>query len=1221
MKTNTLTLLLCVLVSFQTAFSQTNYQRIEIANPSNEVYQVLANVGADLDCGSHMHGDNLIVELADYEVEALRTQGISFEVLIDDMTTFYSQRAIDDLPRASAEIKRLKRTQNPTVMHRTVSATDVIANIGQYTGEEEIEWAVPQNWNINDVENYPSRTEFFGGCLTYQQVLDELDDMRTLYPDIISARTNADPSATPKLTIEGRTVWMVRISDNPDVNEANEPETLYQSLIHSREAASIMSQLYFMWYLLENYDTDPAIKYLINNHELYFIPVFNPDGFVYNETVAPNGGGGQRKNRNVGADNCVNTSGTFGNIYRDGIDLNRNSAYYWGNGGASNDICNDTYRGSAPFSENETQIMRDFFLDNHEFKIALNHHSFKNSMLHAYAGVNQANPRPDEYSKYNHDMTYYNRYGYGPSTSITSLNSGNMNDWMLGGPAGTSASGTPTGTGSGQHTMAWTPENGAGINTETSGGSFGGFWPQPSAFLPISQRAMRMNLLAAYYSGKYAKLHDLTQNDINSLNGNLTFGIERLGQTAGDFTLTVTPISSNITSIGGAVTESFINAANPNYPTTETNPIQVELEQREVDIAYTLDPFIQNNDLIEYRVVLTSDYATDNILYEAIIKKRYNPTVNFSENANPTNLNNWNAIGSQIAWTTTTDAFPPNATGTAITTGTSPYANNTNNALVLNGTVDLSNNETTLIQFHAKWDLERSFDYMQLQASTDGTNWFPLTGKLTKPGHLQVNNQYSQKGDEDIQPAGQPLYDGDTQDRWNMEEIVIDDVTNNFLYNSPTASFRFRFFTDGSNRQDSYINANFEGFTFDNFKIINFPVPCDDTNSPTGLTLETVTPTSAVVSWDRVKSATYDVRYRQVGAGSWNTITDITTTSTAINGLAENEDYEVQVATRCVSSTSSFSSSLNLTTETNANCLDFTISNYPYSESFENPDLNDFGLWTQAANFSVDDINWTKNTGRTPSGGNSSASNQTGPNTGSEGTGSYYLFTEASTNVSPAGSPNRRAYLDSPCIDLTSVTEPELTFDYHMFGSQIGSLAIEVSFDNGTSYSPILERFIATNNQEGENPITGQQQTSITAAWRTQVVDLSLYVGQVIKLRINGTTGSGYRSDIAIDNINITATQGTLNNEDIVIDASNLNIYPNPFNEGFTISLPRAIANEDIDISIFDINGRKVFFNTFSNASNSILVNNLDNLTSSVYIVRIESKRTKTLFTRRLVKN
>ena len=765
MKKITLTLVLILLVGIQLVSANEKYKRVSITNHNQKVLHELDAIGADISCSAEFNGEDLIIELYEYQLEILCNKDIEYEVIIDDMQAFYSKRAVEDLPKASAEIERLKKTQRQSIMQESnFQVTELFTNIGQYTGEDEIDWTIPQNWNINDVANYPSESTFFGGCLTYDQVLDELDDMRQYSIDnnlnIISARTDASP--TGQKTIEGRTIWMMRISDNPDVNEPNEPETLYQSLIHSRESATIMSQLYFMWYILENYNSDPAIRYLVNNQELYFIPVFNPDGFVYNETVAPNGGGGQRKNRNVGSNSC--------STYANGIDLNRNSAYYWGNGGSElTNACSGTYAGTGPFSENETQIMRDFFNDNHNFKIALNHHSFRNTMLHAYAGTNQTNPRPDEYSKYNHDMTFYNRYGHGPSTSISSLNSGNMNDWMLGGPAGTSAAGVPTGTGSGQHTMAWTPENGSGSGTETTGGTYGGFWPQPSAFLQIAQRAMRMNFLAAYYSGKYAKVHDLTQNDITTTTGNLTFGLERLGQEASDFTVTVAPVSSNITINTSAITESFINGANPNFPVTETNPIQVELEQRELDFSYTLDPTIQIDDEITYKVTLTSNYASDNVLYDVEITKRYNPSIRFSENLNPTNLNNWTDSNNGISWATTTDAFPPSASGRAITsTLNAPYSNGENKTLTLNNAVNLSNDDVVLIQYHAKWDLERSFDYVQIEGSTNGTTWTPLVGNLTKKGFLQTNNQYTGKSNDTFQPNGEPLYDGDTQDRWNF---------------------------------------------------------------------------------------------------------------------------------------------------------------------------------------------------------------------------------------------------------------------------------------------------------------------------------------------------------------------------------------------------------------------------------------------------------------------
>jgi hypothetical protein len=507
--------IIIVLGTIITSFSQEKssveqliFKKISINNPTPELLNLLGNNGIDLECGGVLSENKISLELTGGELHILDDLNINYTVDIDDLTKFYSERATADMPKAIREFKaeRAKSLRLKAKGVSNKSITELLNNVGQHTGENEIDWVQPVNWNLNpnilnenDLSSNP--TPHFGGCLTYTQVLQELDDMRTYSINnglnIISERLDASPSN--QKTFEGRTVYYVRISDNPDVDE-NEPETLYQSLIHSREAASLMLQLYYMWYILENYNSDPAIRNLVNNQELYFIPVLNPDGFVFNETVAPNGGGGQRKNMNTTAGSC--------STYTDGIDLNRNSAYYWGNGGSSSSRCNQTYMGTGPFSENETQILRDFFLL-HDFKLALNHHSYKNAMLHAYAGVNQGYPVidagsdnnssndnntsndysiADMYSKYNHDMTYYNRYMYGPSTQVTSLNSGNMNDWMLGGPAGTSGvTATPTGTGSGKYTLAWTPENGlASEGNGGPGGSYSGFWPAPSLYDDIA---------------------------------------------------------------------------------------------------------------------------------------------------------------------------------------------------------------------------------------------------------------------------------------------------------------------------------------------------------------------------------------------------------------------------------------------------------------------------------------------------------------------------------------------------------------------------------------------------------------------------------------------------------------------------------------------------------------------------------------------------------------
>ena len=70
--------------------------------------------------------------------------------------------------------------------------------------------------------------------------------------------------------------------------------------------------------MLSGYATDPAIQSAVNDHEIYFVPMVNPDGFLYNEQTNPNGGGMWRKNRRNNGD------GTYG------VDNNRNYPYEWG---------------------------------------------------------------------------------------------------------------------------------------------------------------------------------------------------------------------------------------------------------------------------------------------------------------------------------------------------------------------------------------------------------------------------------------------------------------------------------------------------------------------------------------------------------------------------------------------------------------------------------------------------------------------------------------------------------------------------------------------------------------------------------------------------------------------------------------------------------------------------------------------------------------------------
>ena len=184
-----------------------------------------------------------------------------------------------------------------------------------------------------------------GGYMTLAEAYAELDTLKNLFPSLITTKQ------TIGYSVEDRPVFMVKISDNPNVDE-NEPEVLYTALHHAREPQGMMQMFYFMYYLLENYTTNPSVQYLVNNREMYFIPVINPDGYEYNRSTNPNGGGMWRKNRRL------NTGGSYG------VDLNRNYGpyNYWNapNGGSSTSPLSDTYRGTAPFSDLK-QIISEIF--------------------------------------------------------------------------------------------------------------------------------------------------------------------------------------------------------------------------------------------------------------------------------------------------------------------------------------------------------------------------------------------------------------------------------------------------------------------------------------------------------------------------------------------------------------------------------------------------------------------------------------------------------------------------------------------------------------------------------------------------------------------------------------------------------------------------------------------------------------------------------------------
>ncbi len=237
-----------------------------------------------------------------------------------------------------------------------------------------------------------------------------------------------------------------------------------------------MATLYFMYHMLENYGIDSEVTYLVDNRELYFMPVINPDGYVYNETISPDGGGMWYKNRRG------NSSYVFG------VSINQNYGYKWGYDelGSSSQLNSEAYRGQQPFSEPETEAVKKFCID-HDFKISVNYHTTRGiyywrTIWVPWAYTNTQCPDSNQFNSLVSLATSLNSYSNGilnPKwTEYTS--NGDVCDWMYGA------------TSEKNKIFAVLPEIGEKNGT---------VWPSPEKMMIDCQENLYMNMVYAWGPG------------------------------------------------------------------------------------------------------------------------------------------------------------------------------------------------------------------------------------------------------------------------------------------------------------------------------------------------------------------------------------------------------------------------------------------------------------------------------------------------------------------------------------------------------------------------------------------------------------------------------------------------------------------------------------------------------------------------------------------------
>lgn len=675
------------LIIFLSASAFANYKLIKILIPDDNAFKKLLSTGVDLEGASGKVGDWYQLTVSDSEVNMLMNEGFQISVEIDDLTEFYSSR-LSKQPYDA---------------------------LGFGLGS-------------------------MGGYYTLNEVIGQLDTMRLLFPNLITAKFSIGNS------LQGRPIWAVKISKNPD-SISTRPEVFYNALTHAREPAGMMSVIYFMWHLLQNYGTDPEATYLVDNRQMYFVPVVNPDGYEANRRIAPNGGGMRRKNmRNVVSDNDDQ-----------GVDLNRNFGYMWGydNSGSSPTPTAATYRGTSAFSEPETQVLRNFCVSRAAYggiKLVLNYHTYSNLLIYPWGYIPNAETSDSLlYREYAKDMTQYNKYKYGTGNqTVGYLVNGDADDWMHGEQT------------TKNKILSFTPEVGSASD---------GFWPSSSRILPLAQENLYPNLYTAYVAGSYLRSQQFSISD--SLGDGfldrgekfiLNLSVRNKGLAASrSVSVRLTSSTPDVT-----VPKTYISVGDIPATSNQIIPINCSISSRATTGVHA-----------KVYARLTDESGLQIMDTLNLFIGRMNLVFADSASGSTSNWTTGVSWGLSSVFTSPPNSFTDSPTGN--------YLNNTDNSLTLISNQKISGVTRAVLKFRARWGIEAKYDFVTVEASSNGgSTWTTVKGKYS------VN-----ASGIGVQTAGSFGYDG-TQSSWVDEEI---DVTQ---FASTLFKFRIRLRSDGSINADGF---------------------------------------------------------------------------------------------------------------------------------------------------------------------------------------------------------------------------------------------------------------------------------------------------------------------------------------------------------------------------------------------------------------------------------
>ncbi|MCB5271757.1 MAG: carboxypeptidase regulatory-like domain-containing protein [Candidatus Cloacimonetes bacterium] len=528
----------------------------------------------------------------------------------------------------------------------------------------------------NPLDAYYSLTEF----QTF------LQDMQDIYPNLCQLVQYGS-------SIQNRPLYALKISDNVSVNEA-EPEVKLIANIHGDEPIGYDMLIRTIELLLTDYGTSPRITDIVNNTELWFIPMMNPDGYA----------NGVRYNAA-------------------GVDLNRNFPMPTG-------ITNPD--GNPLATENLAMID---FSHQHNFVCGINFHS--GALVVNYPWDYTPVLTPDDallidmsltYAQHNLPMYNSNEFAQGITNGAAwYVITGSMQDWNY---AFTSNI---------EYTMELS-------NTK---------WPNASTlnnYWANNQESI-LSFIEYAQNGLKGTVTNASGNPIPAtitVSGNAKTILN--DPSVGDYHRLLLPGTYLVTASADSHIPQTVEITVPaqghtiqNFALESASQLLLGGIVRDIDgypvdnaqITLYTDPTVQTTTDINGQFILPSTYEGDyqfqvssaehGIFQSSLQLRQENGTgmvIVLGEKIFADDFEN--GLG---AWNATSPWGIVQEGGNSVLTDSPAgnYGNSINKSIRTADAIDLSNILKPLLSFRARWNLETGYDYVYVEASANGSNWTELT--------------------------------------------------------------------------------------------------------------------------------------------------------------------------------------------------------------------------------------------------------------------------------------------------------------------------------------------------------------------------------------------------------------------------------------------------------------------------------------------------------------